>query len=84
MVSSVTAIAKCHEIGGVIRTAEVARHKMMNVRLTACASSTTSNAPIIVAVEHNCANLLPSGFLSIGNIWNGECLAASRTSDHEP
>jgi hypothetical protein len=79
-----TAIAKRYEIGGVIRTAEVARHKMMNVRLTASASSTTSNAPMIVAVEHNCANLLPSEFLSNGNIWNSQGLAASRTSDHEP
>lgn len=81
--SGMTAIAKRYKIGGVILTTEVARHQVMNVRLTAITSDATGNALIIVAVQDDGANMLPTKLSCFWGVRNDQRISADWASNRK-
>lgn len=83
MMRDVAAIAKGHQVGKLIRAAEVARHQAVYICFTAATCDATGNALMIVAVEDDGANLLPAKLLRFRSVRDGYRLGADRTRDEK-
>jgi hypothetical protein len=81
VMGGVTTVAKGHQVGQFIRAAEVTGHQVMNVRFTATTCDTTGNALMIVAVQDDGANLLPTKLLRLRSVRDGYRSTADRTRD---